>query len=101
MSSLVTQMVKNLPLMQDMRVRSLGQEDPLEEGMATHSSISCLENPINKGVWQAKVHRATKSGTQLKQLSTHTQGAALAAQMEQRVACSLGITMWAWEMGRG
>ena len=39
--------------------------------MATHSRISCLENPIDKGVWQAKVHRATKSGTQLKQLSTH------------------------------
>ena len=31
--------------MQEMWVRSLGQEDPLEEGMATHSSISCLENP--------------------------------------------------------
>ena len=32
-------MVKNLPAMQDMWVVSLGQEDPLEEGMATHSSI--------------------------------------------------------------
>ena len=37
--SLVTLMVKNLPAMQEMRVRSLGWEDPLEEGMATHSSI--------------------------------------------------------------
>ena len=39
--SLVTQMVKNLPAMQETLVRSLGWEDPLETGMATHSS-SCL-----------------------------------------------------------
>ena len=32
-------MVKNLPVMQETRVLSLGQEDPLVEGMATHSSI--------------------------------------------------------------
>ena len=38
-ASLVAQMVKNLPAMQKMRVRSLGQEDPLEKGMATHSII--------------------------------------------------------------
>ena len=36
---LVSWMVKNLPAMQGTRVQSLGQEDPLEEGMATHSSI--------------------------------------------------------------
>jgi len=33
------QMVKNLPMMQEMLVQSLGWEDPLEKGMATHSSI--------------------------------------------------------------
>ena len=37
--SLVVQMIKNLPAMQETQVRSLGQEDPLEEGVATHSSI--------------------------------------------------------------
>ena len=37
-------MVKNLLAMQETWVRSLGGEDPLEEGMETHSS-SCLENP--------------------------------------------------------
>ena len=37
--SLVAQMVKNLPAMQETQVRVLGWEDPLEEGMATHSSI--------------------------------------------------------------
>ena len=38
-TSLVAQMIKNLPVMQEMRVRSLDQEDPLEEEMATHSGI--------------------------------------------------------------
>ena len=38
-------MVKNLPAMQKARVRSLGQEDPLEKGMTTHSSILALKNP--------------------------------------------------------
>ena len=38
-ASLVAQVVKNLPAMQETRVRSLGQEDPLEEEMASHSSI--------------------------------------------------------------
>ena len=41
--------VKNLPATQGMQVRSLGQEDPLEEEMATHSSISCLENSMGRG----------------------------------------------------
>ena len=39
LSSLIAQMVKNLPAMQETLVQSLGQEDPLEKGMATHSSI--------------------------------------------------------------
>ena len=37
--------VKNLPAVQEMRVQSLGQEDPLEKGMATHSSILVWEIP--------------------------------------------------------
>ena len=42
---LVVQMVKNLPAMQETRVQSLGQENPLEKGMATHSSILALRIP--------------------------------------------------------
>ena len=38
-ASLVAQMVKNLPAMQETRVQFLGREDPLEKGMATYSSI--------------------------------------------------------------
>ena len=41
----MVQMVKNLPVMRETGVRSLGQEDPLEKGMATHSSILALEIP--------------------------------------------------------
>ena len=44
-ASLVVQMVKNLPAMQETRVRSLGQEYSLEKGMATHSSILVWEIP--------------------------------------------------------
>ena len=38
-ASLVAQRVKNLPAMQEIRLQSLGREDPLEKGMASHSSI--------------------------------------------------------------
>ena len=41
----VAQTVKNLPAMQETGVQSLGQEDPLEKGMATHSSVLSWEIP--------------------------------------------------------
>ena len=44
-ASLVAQMVKHLPTMQETRVQSLGQEDPLEKAMATHSRILAWEIP--------------------------------------------------------
>ena len=44
-ASLVSQMVKNLPAMQETWVCSLGQEDPLEKGMATHSSVLTWKIP--------------------------------------------------------
>ena len=45
MASLVAQMVKNLPATQETQVRSLGREDPLEKGMATHSSTLAWRIP--------------------------------------------------------
>ena len=66
--------VKNLPAMQEAKetwVRSLGQEDLLEEGMATHSSFLAWRIPMDRGPWQAAVHRVAKSQTPLKQLSMH------------------------------
>ena len=50
-ASLVAQLVKNLPAMQETLVRFLGWEDPLEEGMATHSSILVWRIPMDRGVW--------------------------------------------------
>ena len=44
-----------------MRVRSLGWEDPLEQEMETHAC--CLENPMDRGAWQATVHRAAELDT--------------------------------------
>ena len=44
-------------------VRSLGQEDPLEEEMATHPSILAWRIPMDKGAWRATVHSVTKSLT--------------------------------------
>ena len=57
-ASLIAQMVENLPAMQDTQVRSLGQEDSLEKGMATHSSILFWRIP-----WPD--YGVTKSQTQL------------------------------------
>ena len=56
-------MGKNLPALQETQVQSLGQEDLLEKGMATHSSILIWEIPWTGGAWQATVHGVEKSGT--------------------------------------
>ena len=64
--------VKNPPAMQEMQVRSLGQEGLLEKEMATHSSILAWRIPVDRGAWRATVHGVSKSQTQLKWLSMHT-----------------------------
>ena len=51
--------------MQETQVQSPGQEDPLEEEMATHSSILAWKASMDRGVWQAIVHGVAKSQTQL------------------------------------
>ena len=62
-ASLVDQMVKNPPAVWETWVRSLGWEDPLEEGMATHSSVLAWRIPMDRETWQATVHGASKSQT--------------------------------------
>ena len=57
--------------MKEMWVGFLGREDPLEEGMATHSSILTWRIP---GARQATVHGVGKSQARLEQLSTHARG---------------------------
>ena len=49
--------------MQETRVQSLSWEDPLEEEMATHSSILAWEIPQTEGAWRAAVHEVPKSQT--------------------------------------
>ena len=63
--SLVVQMVKNPPAMWEAWVRSLCWGDPLEEGMATHSSILAWRIPMDREAWWATVHGVTKSWTGL------------------------------------
>ena len=63
-ASLVAQMV-NLPAMWETWVQSLGWEDPLEEGMATHSSTLAWRIPMDRGAWQAVVHGVAKSWIRL------------------------------------
>ena len=55
-TELVAQMVKNLPVMGETQVQFLGQEDPLEKGMASHSSILALRIPMDRGAWRVTVH---------------------------------------------
>ena len=58
-AAMVAQMVKNPPAMQETWVWSLGQEDPLEEGMATHSSVFAWRIPVDREAWWATVHGVT------------------------------------------
>ena len=55
--------VKNPPARQETKVRFLGHEDPLEAGMATHSSILAWRIPMDRGAWRATVHGVAKSQT--------------------------------------
>ena len=72
-------MVKNLPTMQETQVRSLGREDPLEKGMATHSSNSCLDNPMDSGAWRATLLGVKTNRTQMSDFHFYfsTKGGAL------------------------
>ena len=63
--SLVAQIVKNLPVMQETGVQSPGRKDPLEKEMETHSSILAWRIPIDSRTWLARVHGVAKSRTQL------------------------------------
>ena len=70
-ASLVAQMVKNLPAMQETWVQSLGWEDPLEEGKATHSSILPRRISMDRGAWRATVHGVTTEQLSTAQHSVH------------------------------
>ena len=67
----MVQSVKNMPAMWETWVWSLGWVDPLEEGMATHSSILAWRIPMDRRAWWVTAVRLKESRTGLKQLSTH------------------------------
>ena len=58
--------------MQETWVQSLGWEDPLEEGMETHSNILAWRIPMNRGAFWATVHGVAKSQTRLSDQAQHT-----------------------------
>ena len=62
-------MVKNLPAMQETPVQFLGQEDPLEMGMATHSSILAWRIPCREGPGRLQSTGSQKSLTRLSDLT--------------------------------
>ena len=63
--SLVAQMVKSLPAMWETQVPSLGWEDSPGEGKGNPLQYFCLENPMDRGAWQAIIHRVEKRWTRL------------------------------------
>ena len=69
----LAQRLKCLPPMWETWVQSLGWENPLEEGMATHSSILARRIPMDRGGWRVTVHRITKSWTRLSNYAQHTE----------------------------
>ena len=64
-ASRVVQMVKNLPAMQETQIQPLGSGRSPGEGIGYPLQYSCLENPMDRGAWQATVHGVTKSLTGL------------------------------------
>ena len=67
---LVAQTVKNLPAMQEAWVQCLGWEDPLEEGMATHSTILAWRIPMDRGTWWGYSPRGHREMDTTERLST-------------------------------
>ena len=63
--TLVVQLVKNLPTLQEIHVQPLDWEYPLEKAMATHSSILAWKNPMDGGAWQPIVYGVTSVGHDL------------------------------------
>ena len=71
-ASVVIQMVKNPPAMQETCLQFLGWDDFPEEGIATHSSIFAWRIPMDRDAWQATVYGVAKSQTQLRDKAQHT-----------------------------
>ena len=67
----MAQMVNHIPAMRETWVRSVGGEDPLGEGIATHSNILAWRIPMDRGAWRATVHVVAESQAQLSNSAQH------------------------------
>ena len=91
----MAQRLKHLPAIQETWVQSLGQEDPLEKELATHSSTlawngtpleySCLENSMDRGAWLSYSPWVRKESDTTEHLSTRILRASLVAQMKKNL----------------
>ena len=70
-ASLVAQRLKRLPAMWETWVQSLGWEDFPGEGNGNLLQYFCMENPMDRGGWQATVYGVTKSWTRLSDFTFH------------------------------
>ena len=96
--------VKNLSAMQETQetqVQSLGQEDPLEEGMVTHCRILAWRISMDRGAWWVTVQGVTKSWTRLKGLSMHTHGHLSATDGEVEEAVTSEDSGFEWNLEKG
>ena len=80
-----------LPAMQETWVWSLSWEDSLEKGMASHSSIFCLKNSVNRGAWWATVHGVKESDMTEQHLLTEAKGSRSEGKGSQ----------WGWKVNLG
>ena len=80
--------------MQETWIRSPGQEDPLEEAMATHSSILVWRNPTDRGAWWATFHRVSKSWAWMKWLGTRTHDLRQSCNISELQLFPLGTQEW-------
>ena len=81
--------------MRETWVQSLGWENPLEEGMATHSSILAWRLPTDREVWQATLHGVTKSQTRLSDWTELS-----IPRLEEGMATHSSILAWRIAMDR-
>ena len=79
--------------MQETRVWSLGQEDPLEGGHSNPIQYPCLENPMDRGAWQATVQGVTKSRTRLSDF-TFTFPSCCHSPLNYMAALRVGVMPW-------
>ena len=84
-------MVKNLPAIQETQVWSLDCYDPLEKGMATNSSILCLENSMDTGAWQTTVHEVTKSSNDWLTNTQRSEATFLVVTFSQTLECTSSV----------